>query len=106
MGPGCAPTYCSVSFGCLVPPIADQLQAQGLCPVRKADGEKWQKSADAVCHLKMHSLISPAACESARRKLLKTICRAVEKIPQNVLAHPLGGAAGNIIEAKEGSSHE
>lgn len=64
----------SIQFGAMCPPIREQLNEQALAADEK-DVVFWQRVADAIALLSIHDLITDAARERARKRLLKAMCR-------------------------------
>lgn len=69
--------YLEVEFGALgVLPIREQLMKQGY-PISDRDSEIIQELADQIINLKLYHILTSSAVESAQKKLLKMISKAV-----------------------------
>ena len=62
-----------IAFGALSKPICEQVG------IKNADIDRLQILADAITRLKIHGILSESQCDSARRKLVKLIGKAVSK---------------------------
>ena len=72
---------CSLSFGALTPPLAEQLKSQRLKAKDPKMLEHWQKDGDALTRICMRGLITDGECHRARKRLMKKITPNV--IPEN-----------------------
>ena len=61
-----------VQYGWGAPSIADQMTAFG---VEGFDAGPWQRHADAILRLSLHSLITPSQAKAARDKLMKKLLK-------------------------------
>lgn len=62
-----------LSFGAMSPPIEQQLQEQGL--TLGISAPKYERAADSIVFLRIHSYLTQSAVDSARKKLMKEIAR-------------------------------
>ena len=62
-----------LSFGAMSPPIEQQLQEQGL--TLGISAPKYERAADAIVFLRIHSYLTESAVNSARKKLIKEIAK-------------------------------
>lgn len=67
-----------LSFGAMSPPIEQQLQEQGLTLGMSAP--KFERAADAIIFLFIHTYLTPSAADSARKKLMKEIAKEVKEL--------------------------
>ncbi len=62
----------NISFGCLSPPVRDQLKDQGLS-LNDGDAKRIQNLYDALNLISLHGLVSDSAIHTARKRLMKKI---------------------------------
>lgn len=67
-----------LSFGAISPPIEQQLQEQGL--TLGVSAPKFERAADAIVFLRIHSYLTQSAVDSARKKLVKEIAKEVKEL--------------------------
>jgi len=67
----------SINFGAMCPPIREQFAEQQLA-AKSEDVAFWQRLADAIALLSIHDLITDAARQRARKRLLKAMCRRLQ----------------------------
>lgn len=67
-----------ISFGALAPKIADQLREQGVTAPKDIIIQA-QKDTDAIARLSVRGMLSDAATQSARRRVLKFLLARATK---------------------------
>ena len=67
-----------LAFGAMSDPLEKQLQAQGLTLGMSAP--YYERAADSILFLKIHSLLTDSAADSARKKLMKDIAKNARKL--------------------------
>ena len=67
-----------IAFGAMSDPVERQLQAQGLTLGMSAP--HYERAADSIVFLKIHSLLTESAANSARQKLMKDIAKNVREM--------------------------
>lgn len=63
----------NIHFGALCDPIEKQLNEQGYI-ISKKEVLRFQRIADAIIMLKIHSIIPDSVVSNAEQKLMKKIC--------------------------------
>lgn len=68
----------TLSFGAISPPIEQQLQEKGLTLGMSAP--KFQRAVDSIVFLWLHSYLTKAQVDSARKKLMKEIAKEAKDL--------------------------
>ena len=81
-----------ISFGAMSPPLAQQLQRQGLAVRDNNQLEHLQLDVDALTRLVIRDVLTDSAATAVRKKLLKRVCAL--KMTHSTPTEPHGITAG------------